>query len=730
MEHSNVFGPFPSGERRSQNQAAEWQAVVPVPADAPPPPETHSKLGRPTARWAYRDAAGAILGHVDRFDTPEGKTILPLTWCAKPGAPRGQWRHKGFPPPRPLYGLDRLASRPQAPVVVTEGEKAADAATILLPDWVAVTSPNGSNSAATADWSPLAGRTVVIWPDNDAAGADYAAQVACSLAALKVEARILALPTHLKEGWDAADAFAEGWDTARALAIVDSSMAARTPAVVAALEDGRRKGRSVSRRRRDGSEDGGGAPPQRNMLVEAGGAAELWHSPEREPYATMPMDGHRENWPVRSKDFRRWLAGVYYDAHGGVSGGQAMEDALRVFEMKALRGQQHKTFTRIGTADGAIYLDLGDQTWRAVRIAADGWEVITDPPVKFTRSGSTRPLPEPERGESVNHLRQFFNVATDADFILAVATIVGWFRPDGPYPILAIGGEQGTGKSTAARMIRELIDPRSAGLRALPRDERDLAVAAHNALVLAFDNVSGIPDWLSDALCRLATGGGFGTRELHSDRDETIFEAARPVMVNGIPDLASRPDLADRTIAVTLAPIPDSERRDETDLWQRFNTIRPEILGALLDAVSGALRNWSTVKPDRLPRMADFARWITAAEPALGWEPGTFTAAYSDNRERSVAAAIEGDPIAALCRELAEGEGWEGTMTEFSKLTEDRVSESARKSRAWPQTIQGMSARLTRIAPPLRQAGVEIERRKTPDKKRERFITIRRRVPV
>src|SRR5208282_5769943 len=159
---------------------------------------------------------------------------------------------------------------------------------------------------------------------------------------------------------------------------------------------------------------------------------------------------------------------------------------------------------------------------------------------------------------------------------------------------------------------RALIDPNTAPLRAFPREDRDLFIAASNAHVLAFDNVSGLPPWISDTLCRLATGGGFAVRELYTDQDEVLFDAARPVLLTGIEDLVARPDLADRAIFLTLEPIPDEQRLSEQELRAAFEIERPRILGALLDAVVTGLRMVPTTRLERLPRMADFALWATA----------------------------------------------------------------------------------------------------------------------
>src|SRR5262249_50846630 len=161
--------------------------------------------------------------------------------------------------------------------------------------------------------------------------------------------------------------------------------------------------------------------------------------------------------------------------------------------------------------------------------------------------------------------------------------------------------------------------------------ERELMIAANNGYLLAFDNLSGLPIWLSDALCRLASGGSFAVRQLYTDDEEVLFEAARPILLNGIDDVISRPDLGDRAIFLTLPAITPRQRRPEGELWRDFEMARPRTPGALLDAVVQGLRSLGQLHFDELPRMADFAVWATACETAL-CPAGTFARAYAANR--------------------------------------------------------------------------------------------------
>ena len=324
-----------------------------------------------------------------------------------------------------------------------------------------------------------------------------------------------------------------------------------------------------------------------------------------------------------------------------------------------------------------------------------------------------KPLLVPVPGGKVDALRALLNVASDDDFVLVVAWALACLRDRGPYPVLGLTGEQGSAKSTFTSILRALLDPNTAPLRALPRENRDLFIAAINGHVLAFDNVSGLPPWISDTLCRLATGGGFAVRQLYTDQDEVLFNAARPVILNGIDDIITRPDLADRAMILTLEPIPEERRRPEAELWAVVESEGPRILGALLDAVVVGLKRLPDTHLETLPRMADFAVWVTACETAL-WKPGTFWAAYSANRDEAVENVISADPVAVAVRGLMEGNmEWKGTAsTLLNRLAEPELTdERTVRSKAWPTGPQQPTARkptvltmltmLTHIIPPI-----------------------------
>src|SRR6516162_891117 len=309
-------------------------------------------------------------------------------------------------------------------------------------------------------------------------------------------------------------------------------------------------------------------PARKTMPIDLLGNADLFHTDDGTAFADLIIDGHRETWPVRGARFRSWLRRRHYEATGEAADSAAISSTLNLVEARAqFDGPERPVYLRVAERDGRIYLDLADDSWRAVEIGVGSWQVIPSPPVRFRRTAGMLPLPIPARGGSIDALAAFFNIPTRDDFVLVIAWLLASLRCSGPYPILAVSGEQGSAKTVFLKMVRALIDPNVAPVRAAPREERDLFIAAGNGHLLAFDNLSDLPAWVSDALCRLASGGSFAVRRLYTDQDEILFRAARPIVLNGIENVISRPDLADRTIFLTLSHVPEARRRPEREMW-------------------------------------------------------------------------------------------------------------------------------------------------------------------
>lgn len=463
--------------------------------------------------------------------------------------------------------------------------------------------------------------------------------------------------------------------------------------------------------------------------------ADLFHDGGT-PYATIRLLNDSSNQAAcetvelsQNRRFTALAAGVYHRAYRGAIGPSVVASALPALQSKALfESREEKVFYRIGRTNDAIYIDNGIPNGFAYKITADGWEPVIKPDIKFIRKSKMSALPAtipngtPQ--ENIGLLRKYLNTGGDDRlFILMVSWIIGAYS-DGPYPILAIHGEKGTAKSTQAAILSRLIDPTEAEKRTLPDEDQGLMIAAKSAYVLSYDNVSKIPDWLSDGLCKLATGASFGSRALYTNDEENIITAKRPIILNGITDFILRGDLQDRAIEITLPIIPEENRRPESEFWAEFEQDKPLILAGIYDALSMAMRNIGSVNLPEYPRMADFAKWINAAEPALPWQKGEFNKIYMENREDATAALLSNNELAQAIIELAGRKTFDGTATEL--LIELGSPYPDCFCHHWTPTKLGNELR--RIAPELRQNGIDIDGPRMTRKrgKPERLITLQK----
>ena len=455
-------------------------------------------------------------------------------------------------------------------------------------------------------------------------------------------------------------------------------------------------------------------PPEKTQaqeLLKLVADFELFHTNTGEAYARTILDVNTEAIKVRSRAMKGLLRKFFFQLHDRPPSSQAVADAIDMLDARAIHeAEEHAVHVRVAPTQDAIYLHLANQCYETVEITADGWTLITNSlPVRFRRPRGMRALPTPERGGSIDELRPFFNLADESDFILLVSFVVMALRGRGPFPVLVLTGEQGSAKSTACRIIRELVDPNAAPLRRPPRDERDLMIAARNSWLLTFDNISYLPDWLSDSFCALATGSGLSTRELYSDDEEILFDAIRPIVTNGIEEIATRADLLDRCIIITLPTIDDSRRSEEKDLWASFREVRPRVLGVILDALSASLRGEGEIRLTSRPRMADFARWASAGALAFAWSQKDFLQAYSTNRQDATGISLEGSPVAQALMDYVDGlPSWTGTASQLLAKLEIGMDEKQRRAKTWPQSPRGLGNALRRLQVSFRRVGLDI----------------------
>ena len=640
---------------------------------------------------------GEIALYQTRADDPrivEGKAV-------KYEIPRGSRMVLDVPPP-----CHQNLRNPKVPLFVTEGVRKADAAAsvglcciALLGVWNFRGTNEQGGKTALPDWESIAlnDRQIYIVFDSDVMTKTSVSQALARLKAFldsrHAHVRLIYLPAGpngAKVGLD--DYLAAGHTIDNLLALVSDETLDATPSdengPVEPAEDERRS--------------------QAARLVDLADHVELFHTPTGEPFATVAVEKHCETHPVRSTAFKGWLRRRYWDAYRQPAAGSAMVDAIETLAARAeFGGATHPVAIRIAEHNGRIYVDVANDVWQAVEIGPDGWRIVAAAPVKFRRPATMEPLPDPVRGGSLELLRPFVNVADDESWHLFAGFLVAAFRPSGPYLVLVLYGEQGSAKSTTTKIIRLLVDPGRSPLRAEPREQQDLLIAARNNWIVAFDNVSHFPPWMSDALCRLSTGGGLGKRQLYTDQDEIVLDAQRPQVINGITEFVTRGDLLDRSIIQEQPTIRDQSRRSEDELWREFEAKRPQIVGALFDAVSAALANHARVVLQELPRMADPTRWVTAAEPALGWPAGTFAAAYRHNRREGSALALDAALIAGPLVELAKRGTWQGAAAALLSKLGEIVGDEISGQREWPKNPRALTEALKRLAPDLRATGVE-----------------------
>ena len=459
-------------------------------------------------------------------------------------------------------------------------------------------------------------------------------------------------------------------------------------------------------------------PTQSTILIQlASSFCQFLHDDQDNGYVRINNGSCSEFHPVRSASFKKWLCHMFWVNEGKTPNSQALQDALNNIDgLCKYDGEPCKVSVRVGEFYGTIHLDQCDDTWNVITINTDQWGITKGwSPANHIRHKGMLSLPAPDPDGTLEDLRPFLNIDHDDSFILISAWLLGALRPNGPYPVLVLNGEQGSAKSTASRLFKSIIDPSASSYRSYPQTERDVVISAEGNHILVFDNLSGIGGWFSDALCRISTGGGYAIRKLYTDREEEVFTATRPIILNGIADIVYRHDLADRSIFITLPPIPDERRIREDQFWKDFKEAHPKILGGLLNAASVALRNFRTTHLKSLPRMADFAQWVVSAEEALPWEPGAFLRAYNANRASLHRAALDSDLFGSSLIAWFDGNEWSGKASDLLSRIEDHAGdfdktkiERLRKNKGWPADGIRVSMKLRRLSGFLRRLGIGI----------------------
>ena len=414
--------------------------------------------------------------------------------------------------------------------------------------------------------------------------------------------------------------------------------------------------------------------------------------------------------PTGHCDFRGWFTSFCVDQISIVPNSDLLNTAQTYFShWVRTQGRKLKDSIRIGGKVGELYIDIGNDFNDAWCITSSGIERISGGPthIRLLRGAGMLPLVDPDlstpASEFPSLLRRFI-AADDDNLMLLTAWLLGCMRPEGPYPVLTISGEQGSGKSTVLRLLRRIIDPHALDMRTPPEDQRDLQAMVRNSFILAYDNVSYISNKMSDALCVISTGtGAQGGRALYTNAEESAVRVCRPVAMNGIPDVVERGDLVDRSIHVHLPRIDPRQRRDDFEFWETFSTLHSKLLGSLMNAALIATQNYGNVVLAEKPRMSAFAVWAVAAENAFGWPEGRLMQVYSNNRSNAEIQMLEFNGMAsALLRMMEKQKEFSGTYSDLIGQLEMHIGPRERL----PQTSHGVAAELKRIRPALERHGL------------------------
>ncbi len=450
------------------------------------------------------------------------------------------------------------------------------------------------------------------------------------------------------------------------------------------------------------------AASQTDLLLRCASPATFFTTDHGQVYATLRLGpSGQQVWPLRSALFQYWLLNRFFEEHDSAPSEPSWRAALRLLEARAhCHSAHHPVHLRVagrGQPLQTIALDLLNSQSQVVEITAEGWNILGDSDFSFHYYPGNLPLPLPIPAETsaLNLLPSLLNLASPQDGLRCLAWLLAAFRPSGPYPILLLQGPPGCGKSTAARMLRALLDPAAASLCPLPFSESSLLNLAHNHWVLAFDHVAHASKRISSALCRLSTGHGCFYQERYHAFEPVPLTVQRPILLN-VPTpfyWTPRPDLADRTLAVTLRPLPPPLRRPETDLYREFEAARPTLLGALCTALSTALRRLDCVRLPAPPRFADAAAWAVAAAPALGATEDSMLAALFP----SVSFGAHDHPVVeALCLLMKDRAYWSGSASELQALPHPPDHP------LWPSNPSLFSRRLKELRAPLSDRGLQV----------------------
>lgn len=440
-----------------------------------------------------------------------------------------------------------------------------------------------------------------------------------------------------------------------------------------------------------------------HLVKLARSKVELFHDSDATAYATFSSGTGIETLPVKASRFESWLRSEAFKQLDKPVGTGPLYEAIATLETLAIYdGPECAVYNRVAGDKSCIEIDRGAQDQKFVSITRDGWQLTDTGAFKFVRGSGFSMVPLAKRGGDIYRLQALLSLDVQS-FYLLLGFLLNALRPTGPYFILLIEGEQGSGKSLFAHIVKMIIDPNRASRLRLPDNDRDLMIHAKEFWLLNFDNASGMKADMSDALCVLATGGGIAVRKLYTNGELHVMSFARPFVINGISGYANRPDLLERGIPIRLQPMGEENRKTEGEILAELEDILPDVLGVLYDAVSTALRNFADTEPPRNLRMADAAQWLMSAEPALKLPPGTLIQAIVNAQDDVFVDRINNDSLVIKLRQFTPDQPFEGYIGDLFAAID------AAQDPNLPKTPAHLSSQLTRLRPAMAKAGISVE---------------------
>ncbi|MGH7217913.1 MAG: hypothetical protein ACREGE_00490 [Candidatus Microsaccharimonas sp.] len=450
------------------------------------------------------------------------------------------------------------------------------------------------------------------------------------------------------------------------------------------------------------------------IAIQDSGAV-LFHDQYNDTYIAHYGEGSSVT-KISSKVTKLWLVNFAYNNLRILPSTDTINRVLQSLSAKAyFEGSRHPLSVRSVHINNGLWYDLGEG---AVRITKDGWDMPYDIPLIFKRFPHQKKQVRPLSGGSLKLLLEYINIKNESDQLLFLVYVVAAFIPDYPHPLLILHGTQGAGKTTPMKVMKELIDPSELGGLSAPKNIESFVQTISHHSFMFYDNLSTMQEWFSDALARAATGDSFSKRELYTDDDDVIYRFQKTIALNGINQVVYKSDLLDRSILLNLERISPENRKEAQVFWVDFENDRPLILGAIFDTLAKTLAIYPTVKLNKLPRMADFARWGYAIAEASGFSGEKFIEAYNANITIQHDEAIEANPVAQTIIEfMSDRNTWQGTPAElYNLLNIVAFKLQISQSRGWPKDAARLGRALTSIAPNLIAKGVELERSRSKDR--------------